>query len=93
MPIQASPKSKTMAKSEKSASSPNYFPFLTLAIFTFFMLTLPLVSYYVIASYVPDSTVYAAMGAIVTVQIIVGGYIYIAWKEESRDFDANKKNK
>lgn len=89
-----SKKSKTTAHGgTEKPETVNYFPFVTLAIFTIFMLTLPLATYYLIARIVPDSTVFAAMGAIVAVQIIIGGYIFIAWREENRDYALNKKTK
>lgn len=89
-----SKKSKTQGvEPSGKPESVNYFPLVTLAIFTLFMLTLPLGTYYTIARIVPDSTVFAAMGAIVAVQIIVGFYIFIAWREENRDYALNKKTK
>lgn len=89
-----SKKSKTTPPVASEKEEPvNYFPFVTLAIFTIIMLTLPLGTYYLIEKMVPNSTVFAAMGAIVAVQIIVGAYIFIAWREENRDYASVKKKK
>lgn len=84
-------KSKSPKKPE--SESMNNYPFITLAIFTLFMLTLPLATYYFIASFVPDSVLLPSMGAILIVQVIVGIYVYIAWREENRDYNISNKKK
>lgn len=61
-----------------------------LAIFTVMMLSLPLATFYLI-TYLGGNTVVASGGAIIVVQIIIGAYVYIAWREETRDFEKEKK--
>lgn len=68
-------------------------PMLTLLAFSTAMVTLPLATYFSIVKYIVNSTTFAAMGAVVMVQLIVAGYIYRAWTDENNDFQAELKKK
>lgn len=58
---------------------------VTLFLFSTAMLILPLGTYFAIRHYIVDSTTFAAMGAVVMVQLILAVYIYKAWQDENRD--------
>lgn len=66
-------------------------PMIVLLMFSTAMLILPLGTYFVIRQYIVRSTTIAAMGAIVTVQIILAVYIYKAWSDESKDHDKDQR--
>lgn len=67
-------------------------PLITLLFFSTAMLVLPLLSYYCIITYLVNSTTYAAMGAIVMVQIVVAAYVYKAWQDENSEHQAQKRD-
>lgn len=69
-------------------------PICILLLFTLMMLTLPLSSYFVAYHYISNNSVISAGAAVLTVQLIIAGYIYIAWREDCGNVDSKgKKNK
>lgn len=75
------------------AQTQSFAPTITLLLFSTAMLTLPLATYFGIRKYIIDSTTFAALGAIVMVQIIIAAHIYTAWHEENKEFESEMKKK
>ena len=66
--------------------------FKTLLMFSFLMLSAPIFSFFVSKHYIFEdiygfesqaATIYAAVVAVVLVHVIVGLFIYVAWKESN----------
>ena len=66
--------------------------FMTLLIFSFLLLIGPILSFFVTKHYVFEAiyemkdstaTIYAAIVAVVLVHVVVGLFIYVAWKESN----------
>lgn len=77
----------------KSKANISYAPMLVLLLFSFLLLTLPLGTYFFIRHHLGLSTTFAAMGAIVSVQLIVAAYIYKAWHDESEEHEKQLRDK